>query len=95
MANLLDRFEPDCLLLTLNAAYEASILQNQTLQFMPFRPHGLLLTHLDECESPAKVWDLVLACGIAVFGTSSGRFIPGGFDRTGGETWMERLFEQV
>lgn len=95
MANLLDRFEPDCLLLTLNAAYEASILQNQTMQFMPFRPHGLLVTHLDECESPAKVWDLVLASGIAVFGTSSGRFIPGGFDRTGGETWMERLFEQV
>ena len=95
MANLLDRFEPDCLLLTLNAAYEASILQNQVKQFMPFRPHGLLLTHLDECGSPSKIWDLVLASGIAVFGTSSGRFIPGGFERTGGEAWMERLFEQV
>lgn len=95
MANLLDRFEPDCLLLTLNAAYEAQILAGQAERFMALGPHGLLLTHLDECASPTKVWDLVLGTGIAVFATSTGRFIPGGLERTGGEVWMERLFAQL
>ena len=95
MANLLDRFEPDCLLLTLNAAYETAILQEQVRAFEDLRPHGLLLTHLDECASPTKVWDLVLGHGIAPMATSGGRFIPGGFEQTGGEFWMERLFAQI
>jgi flagellar biosynthesis GTPase FlhF len=95
MANLLDRFEPDCLLLTLNAAYEPGLLQEQVRAFEDFKPHGLLLTHLDESASPTKVWDLVLGQGIAPMATSSGRFIPGGFERTGGELWMERLFAQI
>lgn len=95
MANLLDRFAPDCLLLALNAAYEEPILREQIRRFAPLGPNGLLLTHLDECASPTKVWNLVLNGRLAVFATSSGRFIPGGLERTLGETWMERLFSQV
>ena len=91
MANLIDRFEPDLTALVLNLAYEFEILQVLAGRFQPLRPAGLVLTHLDEAPSPARVWDLVVQGGLPLVATSSGPWVPGGFDRISGEAWVERL----
>ncbi|MFM7216056.1 MAG: hypothetical protein ACKO3H_14375 [Verrucomicrobiota bacterium] len=95
MANLLDRFEPECVGLVLNAAYAPGILETQAEAFSTFNPSGLLLTHLDECPDPARVWDLTLQLQLPLIATSSGPWVPGGFDRLSGEQWVERLLAAV
>ena len=95
MANLLDRFEPDFVGIVGNLAYEQGILASQMRSFDRFRPNGLLLTHLDEIETPSRVWDLVLQLQRPLAATSSGPWIPGGFERHGGEVWVERLLAAV
>lgn len=95
MANLLDRFEPDYVGVVLNLAYEWNVLMSQLKSFQRFRPHALIVTHLDEDASPEKVWNLMLQGQVAVGATSTGPMIPGGFEKTSGEFWMERLFARV
>lgn len=95
MANLLDRFEPDAVGLVLNAAYEPTILRAQFESFAACRPNALLLSHLDEAPDPAKVWDLTLQSRLPLLATSSGPWVPGGFERLSGEQWMERLLGSV
>lgn len=95
MANLIDRFEPDLLAVALNAAYDFGILRRIVDQFSRLQPRGLVLTHLDESPSPARVWDLVIQTGIPLAAVSSGSSVPGGFERPTGETWVQRLLESV
>ncbi len=95
MANLLDRFDPDCVGLVLNAAYEPTVLQIQAQDFGPCHPSCLVLTHLDEYPDPAKVWDLTLQNQLPLVATSTGPCVPGGFDRLSGEQWVERLLASV
>lgn len=95
MANLLDRFEPECVGLVLNAAYAPGILKALAEAFSSFNPSSLLLTHLDECPDPARVWDLTLQLRLPLIATSSGPWVPGGFERLSGEQWVERLLATV
>jgi flagellar biosynthesis GTPase FlhF len=95
MANLLDRFDPDFVGLVLNAAYDPRVLDLQARAFGVARPTGLILTHLDELQDPARIWDLTLQLQLPLIATSSGPWVPGGFDRLSGEQWVERLLESV
>lgn len=95
MANLLDRFDPDFVGLVLNAAYDPGILEVQARAFAATRPTGLILTHLDESPDPARIWDLTLQLQLPLAATSSGPWVPGGFDRFSGEQWVEKLLGSV
>jgi flagellar biosynthesis protein FlhF len=65
--------------LVLNGAYEVPVLLAQVRAFSPLSLKGLMVTHLDEENRWAKLWNLVLSGPLALRFLSSGQNIPGEF----------------
>ncbi len=75
----LDKFTGADVHLVLNGAYEVSVLLSQARAFSSLPITGLMVTHLDEENRWAKLWNLVLETPLPLRFLSAGPNIPGEF----------------
>ena len=73
----LDKFTGADVHLVLNGAYEVSVLLSQARAFSSLPITGLMVTHLDEENRWAKLWNLVLETPLPLRFLSAGPNIPG------------------
>ena len=76
-------------LLVLNGSYELQLLLRQVESFGRLPLSGIIITHSDEVEDWAKVWNIALSAKLPVKFISGGQDIPGGFQ----EIIPERSFD--
>ena len=75
--------------LALNGSYELNLLLQQVKVFGDLPLSGIMITHSDESEDWAKVWNIVLSAELPVTFLSGGQDIPGEFQ----EVIPEQLFD--
>ena len=72
--------------LVLNAAYDASLLNEQFRAFSRFKPEDLSFCHLDEEKRQGKLTDFLLGTNCCLRFLSTGQKIPGDFRLAGVST---------
>ncbi|HET7624109.1 MAG TPA: hypothetical protein VFM25_02500 [Verrucomicrobiae bacterium] len=88
----LEQFGSPKIHLTLNGAYDISILLAQVRAFSVLPIEDLILTHLDEETRWGKIWNLALGTKFSIRHFSTGQNIPGDFFDASAEMIFARQF---
>lgn len=92
LANRLRTFPAVQTHLVLNAAYDSTVLLEQTRAFARLPISDLVVTHLDEEPRWGKLWNVMLGTGLPIRFLSAGQNIPGAFWEASAERVLARLF---
>ena len=81
--------------LVLPATLRPSALSSALAHFGIFRPSKLLLTHLDDTDTPGAALDAALRSGLPLSFLANGQQIPDDLEQASKERLTDKLFERV
>ncbi len=81
--------------LVLPATLRPSALSSALAHFAIFHPSKLLLTHLDDADTPGAALDTALRSGLPISFLANGQQIPDDLEQASKERLTDKLFERV